>query len=336
MTDTMLAGRLNYATGSFEVKEIPVPTPGPGEVRVRVRAAGICLSDVHAIDRSVPPAFSSGETTLGHEVAGDIDMLGDGVESIEIGTRVILHAGRVIGGRVEVLGENYDGGWAEYVVVEAFGVIPIPESISYQHAAVIPDAVSTPWGAIEWTGEVRAGEAVGVWGIGGLGTHAIQLVRLVGAAPIIAVDPSDDARTRALALGADYALDPTAADFEDVIRKLTDSEGVAVALEFAGVAAARSQALKSLSIGGRLVLVGVDTAPMVIDDLIEFHGARLKVLGHLGYEPRHIEELVKFVALGRLDLSQSVSLELPLAEAARGVELLSKNPGQHVRIVLIP
>ncbi|GAB3178140.1 hypothetical protein GCM10027259_24180 [Micromonospora palomenae] len=93
-------------------------------------------------------------------------------------------------------------------LAEHFTLVGVPDDLPLEQAAIIPDAVSTPWGAIVATADVRPTQAVGVWGLGGLGAHAVQLLRLVGAAPIVAVDPIPDALARALALGADHALDP--------------------------------------------------------------------------------------------------------------------------------
>ena len=106
----------------------------------------------------------------------------------------------------------------------------------------MPDAVSTPWGAIVWTGGVRAGEAVGVWGVGGLGAHAVQLLRFVGATPLIAVDPIAAARKRALEFGADLALDPANPEFAQQLRASTGGKGLDVAFDFAGGDVVRAQA----------------------------------------------------------------------------------------------
>jgi hypothetical protein len=84
---------------------------------------------------------------------------------------------------------DYDSGWAEYAIADHFTLVGVPDDLPLEQAAIIPDAVSTPWGAIVGTGDVRPTQAVGVWGLGGLGAHAVQLLRLVGAAPIVAVDP---------------------------------------------------------------------------------------------------------------------------------------------------
>ncbi|NYV75661.1 zinc-binding dehydrogenase [Streptomyces sp. UH6] len=337
MSRTMLAGRMNFATRTFEVKEVPLPDPGPGEVRVRVRAAGVCLSDVHLIEGLLRPMLLQGdEVTLGHEVAGEVDVPGEGVTGAEPGTRVIVGAGKRVGEVVWTMGVDYDGGWAEYVVAPAEVLLPIPDSLPFEQAAVIPDAVSTPWAAVEWTGQVKAGEAVGVWGIGGLGAHGVQLLRFAGAAPIVAVDPVEAARERALEFGADLALDPADPDFDTRIAAATRGAGLDAAIDFAGVAPVRDQALRALGTGGRLVLVGISGGALTVENDGRFQYARKRILGHYGSEPRHVADLVRLVELGRLDFSRSVSGTLPLADAAQAVETLESKKGNPIRLVLIP
>src|SRR5918998_3612810 len=115
MPDSMLAGRLNVRTKHFEVTEVPRPTPGPGQVLVEVRAAGICLSDVHLIEGQLTPLFLQGdEVTLGHEVAGVVAGLGEGVTGRQPGERVTLQAGEEVDGWIHTRGVDYDGGWAQY------------------------------------------------------------------------------------------------------------------------------------------------------------------------------------------------------------------------------
>lgn len=333
----MLAGRMNFTTKEFAVKQVPVPSPGPGEVRVRVKAAGICLSDVHLIQGLLSPLYLDGdEVTLGHEVSGEVELVGEGVDGVQVGERVIVGAGKHIGDQVWTMGVDYDGGWAEYVVAPAEVLVPIPDDLPFDQAAVIPDAVSTPWAAIEWTGQVKQGESVGVWGIGGLGAHGIQLLRFAGAAPIVAIDPVEAARERALEFGADLALDPADPDFAAKIGAATGGLGLDVAIDFAGVAPVRKQALNALGIGGRLVLVGISGGPLTIDSDIAFMYPRRQVLGHYGSEARHVVDLVRLAKLGRLEFSRSISGTLPLADAAKGVEQLENKVGNPIRLVLHP
>jgi threonine dehydrogenase-like Zn-dependent dehydrogenase len=336
MTDTMLAGRLNVRTHEFAVREVPRPSPGPGEVLIRVRAAGICLSDVHLVSGELKPLFLAGEeVTLGHEVAGEVAELGEGVTGAVVGQRVTLQAGEEIGGWIHTRGVDYDGGWAEYALATVPTLVPIPDDMPFEQACIVPDAVSTPWASIVRTAEVRAGQPVGVWGIGGLGAHAVQLLRLAGAAPIVAVDPAPAARERALAFGADLALDPS----EDVaarVRELTGGQGLAYAFDFAGVAAVREQAVRCLERDGGLVLVGLTDQPLTIRNGTQFSYFGQRLLGHYGSEPQHVEQLVRLVRHGRLDLSRSISGTLPLADAARGVEQLERKEGSPIRLVIQP
>jgi D-arabinose 1-dehydrogenase-like Zn-dependent alcohol dehydrogenase len=336
MSDSMLAGRLNVRTKVFEVKEVPRPTPGPGQVLVEVRAAGICLSDVHLIDGQLNPLFLPGdEVTLGHEVAGVVSELGEGVTDWQPGQRVLLQAGEEVDGWVHTRGVDYDGGWAQYALATVGTLVSIPDDLPFEQACIVPDAVSTPWASIVKTAGVRAGEPVGVWGIGGLGAHAVQLLRLSGAAPIVAVDPVESARQRALDLGADLALDPS----EDVatrVRELTGGAGLAYAFDFAGVAPVREQAVHCLEREGGLVLVGLTDQPLTVRNGTQFSYFSQRLLGHYGSEPQHVQQLVDLVRFGRLDLSRSISGTMPLEEAARGVEMLEHKEGNPIRLVLQP
>ncbi|WP_246021290.1 zinc-binding dehydrogenase [Arthrobacter echini] len=337
MNETMLAGRLNVRTRSFEVKEVPVPQPGPGFVRVKVRAAGVCLSDVHLIQGLLTPRHLEGdEVTLGHETSGTVDQAGDGVDTWNQGDRVVIQAGYEYNGVTLTMGVDYDGGWAEYVVVPAGVLVPLSADFSFEQAAVIPDAVSTPWASIVSTGSVRPAEAVGVWGVGGLGAHGVQLLRMIGAAPIIAVDPLPGARERALAFGADVALDPLADDFAASIAAATSGRGLDAAFDFAGVDAVRAQAADSLGLKGRLVLVGLSGNPITISDSTSFSYARKQIRGHYGSEAHHVPELVALAELGRLDFARSISDTLPLRDAAAAVERLENKEGNPIRLVLLP
>lgn len=333
----MLAARLDMRTRELRVEDVPVPDPGPGQVRIAVQAAGVCLSDVHLIDGTLSPGFLDADAvTLGHEVAGVIDALGEGVTGWRPGQRVLLQAGELrADGVVLTRGVDYDGGWAEYALATAHTLVAVPYELPIEQAAIIPDAVSTPWSAVTVTGAVRPAQPVGVWGAGGLGVHAVQLLRLIGAAPIIAVDPLPAARERALAFGADIAIDP--AD-DALFPQVHDASGggLAVAFDFAGVPLVREQAVRCLAPFGRLVLVGLTAGPITIPEGTRFSYLRQQVLGHYGSDPGHIEQLVALARRGRLDLSRSVSGVVPLAEAAEAVDRLMRKDGDPVRLVLRP
>jgi D-arabinose 1-dehydrogenase-like Zn-dependent alcohol dehydrogenase len=346
VTDTMLAGRLDLGTLEFRVREVPVPEPGPGEVLVQVAAAGVCLSDLHLIDGTLP-LRRDGELTLGHEVAGTVAALGPGVE-LATGLRVCLQAGQVCGTcdrcvrrrtpcrRVLTRGVDYDGGWAGYALARVDTVVPIPDELPFEQAAIIPDAVSTPYAAVVHTGQVRPAQAVAVWGVGGLGAHAVRVLRLVGAAPIIAVDPLPGARQRALDFGADLALDPADAEFERIVRAATGGAGVHTAFDFAGVQAVRRQAMPVLAREGTLVLVGITPEAVDLGDGIRFGVAQHGVRGHYGSGAEAVEELIALAGYGRLDLAPSISGRIPLADAAEAVRRLAEKDGDPIRLILQP
>ncbi|MEU6464172.1 zinc-binding dehydrogenase [Streptomyces sp. NPDC046976] len=336
--EQMLAARLHIPSRTLRIEEVAKPEPGPGQVLVKVEAAGVCLSDVHLIDGTLTPLLLRGDTvTLGHEVSGTIAGTGPGVTRWTPGQRVVLYAGEIREGVTYTRGVDYDGGWAEYALSSEHALTELPAAIPFDQGAIIPDAVSTPWGAITVTGAVKPAEAVGVWGVGGLGVHAVQLLRTVGAYPVVAIDPNPTARERALAQGADLALDSADPALRERIRGATGGAGLAAAFDFAGVPAVRAQALSVLAAKGRLVLVGLTDQPLTVADGTRFSYLQQQILGHYGSDmPVALPQLLALLQGGRLDFSASISGELPLAQAAEAVERLENKTGDPIRLILRP
>lgn len=344
----MRAARFDRRTGTLSVQEVPVPAPGPGEALIQVAACGICHSDVGVIEGYLK--VDHDVTTLGHEASGTIVQLGPQAPGWAVGDEVILDAGRrcgrcprcVAGYSAEdchdpaLMAFQYDGAWAEYVVVPVTGLVAAPHGVPLEQAAVIADAVTTPYAALLDTGALRPAESVAIWGLGGLGTHAVQIARLAGAAPIIALDPLEFARDRAVALGADHALDPTAPGTHELVRELTDGLGVDLALDGVGLSASLRQANRSLAPGGRLVLMGMSAERVDLGVAAGFAVTRHRAYGHLGYRRRHLEQVSRLVTSGRLDLSGSVSDIVALDDIADGVRRLQDQRGELVRLVIRP
>jgi D-arabinose 1-dehydrogenase-like Zn-dependent alcohol dehydrogenase len=233
----MTAARLDAACGELTIEQVPVPDVGATDVLIRVQACGICLSDAHLIDGTITSSVDV--VTLGHEPAGIVAAVGAAVPKWVVGDRVVLDAGHPCGrcdrcaiGMSEqctsprIMGVDYDGSWAEYVAVPYTTLCSIPDSLPFEQAALMADAISTPYAALVDTAQLRPSQSVGLWGIGGLGFHAVQIALLCGAAPVIAVDPRSSARQRALDVGADAALDPQQPDFDELILSLTDGLGL--------------------------------------------------------------------------------------------------------------
>jgi 2-desacetyl-2-hydroxyethyl bacteriochlorophyllide A dehydrogenase len=343
----MRAARFDQAAKRLEVQDVPLPEPKPHEVVVRVLACGVCLSDVHLIDGSLAGPLPV--VTPGHEPAGVIEAVGDAVPLWKPGQRVVLAAGRpclacvnCAGGRSdrclngEIMGFHYDGAWAEFVVVPYGALTAVPDSVPIEQAAILADAVSTPYAALLERAQVKPAESVGIWGIGGLGFHAVKLARMLGAAPIVAIDPRPAARERALRAGADGAVDPTEADAVDQIRALTGHVGLDVALDVVGSAGVIAQAEQCLGADGRLVMVGISWEPTTLGPGVLFSVQSQSLLGHLGYRKPHLDQLVRLVELGRLDVSDSVSDVLSLDDVNDAVDQLATKRTDPIRLVIRP
>lgn len=347
MADTMRAQRFYADTKKFAVEDVPVPEPGPGEVLVKVAFCGICHSDLSLINGTFPAMRPV--VTQGHEAAGTIAKMGPDVTGWAEGDRVVVAAGRPCTQcancrrsdvtnclAIQLMAFAYDGAWAEYTVAQAAGLTRVPDNVPLEQAAILADAVSTPFGAVVRTGKVGIGESVGVWGVGGVGTHIVQLARLVGAAPVIAVDVKAAVLERAVELGADHAFDARDDRLSEKIAELTGGRKLDVAFDAVGLASTFEQALDNLTVGGRLVAVGMSAEPACVGPTSMFALTQKQVLGHLGYQNVDIETLATLVSLGRLDISRSISEVVSLEDIAVGIERLDRQEGNPIRILVQP
>ncbi|WP_431234536.1 zinc-binding dehydrogenase [Mycolicibacterium psychrotolerans] len=344
---TMRAERFYADTKTVVLEDVPIPELGDGEVLVKVAFCGICHSDLSLINGTFPAQRPV--VIQGHEASGTIAKIGRGVTGWSEGDRVVVAAGRPCGQcvncrrgdmatclRMQLMAFAYDGAWAEYTVAQAAGLTRVPDNVPLEQAAILADAVSTPFGAVVNTGKVVIGESVGVWGVGGVGTHIVQLARLVGAVPIVAVDLNPAVRDRALELGADYAFDSRDPDFADKLAEVTGGRGLDVAFDAVGLKVTFEQALNSLTGGGRLVGVGMSAESPTVGPTSMFGLTRRQVLGHLGYHNKDIETLAQLVSRGRLDLSRSISQIIPLEDIADGIRILDEAEGNPIRVLVQP
>ena len=347
MADTMRAERFYADTKTVALEDVPIPDPGPGEVLVQVAFCGICHSDLSLINGTFPAQRPV--VTQGHEASGTIAKLGPDVTGWSEGDRVVLAAGRPClecpncrrGDmsnclRIQLMAFAYDGAWAEYTVALAAGLTRVPDNVPLEQAAILADAVSTPFGAVVRTGKVTVGESVGVWGVGGIGTHIVELARLVGAAPVIAIDINPVVRDRALELGADHAFDSRDPDLRAKLAEVTGGRLLDVAFDAVGLKVTFEQALDCLTVGGRLVGVGMSDQSPTVGPTSMFGLTQKQVLGHLGYQNVDIETLARLVSLGRLDLSRSISRIIPLADIREGIDALEHADGNPIRILVQP
>ena len=238
--------------------------------------------------------------------------------------------------RVQLMAFAYDGAWAEYTVAQAVGLTRVPDNVPLEQAAILADAVSTPFGAVVRTGQVGIGESVGVWGVGGVGTHIVQLARLVGAVPVIAVDIKPEVLNRAVELGADYAYDAGDPELRDKIAEITGGRMLDVAFDAVGLKSTFEQALDCITVGGRLVGVGMSAEAPSVGPTSMFGLTQKHVLGHLGYQNVDIETLATLLSMGRLDLSRSISDIVALEDVRVGIEKLERQEGNPIRILVKP
>ncbi|MFJ3228541.1 Zn-dependent alcohol dehydrogenase [Streptomyces sp. NPDC086783] len=324
----------------LEITEIELPDPGPGQVRVRLAAAGVCHSDLSLSDGTMRVPVPA---VLGHEGAGTVVSVGEGVTHIAPGDGVVLnwapscgtcHAcslGEVwlcadaLSGAANVYAHRADGtdlhpglnvaAFAEETVVSAACVLPLPEGVPLTDAALLGCAVLTGYGAVHHSAKVRQGETVAVFGVGGVGLSTLQAARLAGASKIIAVDVSPEKEALARQAGAtDYvvASDTTARE----IRGLTGKQGVDVAVECVGRAVTIRTAWDSTRRGGRTTVVGIGgkDQQVTFNALEIFHwGRTLSGCVYGNSDPaRDVPVLADHVRAGRLDLGMLVTERIAL------------------------
>jgi propanol-preferring alcohol dehydrogenase len=331
---------------ALEERGVPVPKIGEGDVLVRVKAAGVCHSDAHyrAGNSPVGPL----PITPGHEVAGVVEEVGAQVANVETGDRVCLHYLITCGNchycslgseqfcaEASMIGKYRDGGYAEYIAVPARSVVHLPDEIPFEQGAVMMCSSATSFHALR-KGRLQAGEAVGVFGVGGLGMSAIQLADAMGALDVYAVDINQERLSMAESFGA-IAVNASEVDPVEEIRRLSDGRGVDMALELIGLPSTMRQAVQSLAIFGRAVLVGIASEPLEIDTYGELLGREAEVIGAADHLLQELPLLIEYARRGVLDLSdivtQTVPLEAdPINQALDDLEVF----GGGVRTVITP
>ena len=320
------------------IETIEVPDPGPGEAVVAVKACGVCHTDLHYREGAINDEFPF---LLGHEAAGVVESVGDGVEDLEPGDYVIL-AWRAPCGtcRSCVRGKPWYcfesknaaqpmtldgvplsnalgiGAFADKTLVHAKQAVKVDRAAPPEAAGLIGCGVMAGFGAAVNTGEVRRGETVAVFGCGGVGNAAILGASVAGARQIIAVDLDDRKLDWAKGFGATDTVNASAGDPVEAIQALTGGLGVDVAIEAIGLPQTFVQAFNARDLAGRLVLVGVPSPDAKVElPMIEIfgRGGSTKSSWYGDCLPtRDFPLLIDMHLSGRIDLGLFVSETIPL------------------------
>jgi 2-desacetyl-2-hydroxyethyl bacteriochlorophyllide A dehydrogenase len=342
----MKAIRLIRQGHPLAVQEIPIPKPGTGEVLIRVKAAGICHSDVHyraGVSKVYPLP-----RTPGHEISGVIERTGKDITGLDVGDRVCVHYMITCGkcfycnrgteqfcasGRM--IGKHSDGGYAQYIVVPARNVFLLPPEISFEQGAVMMCSSATSLHAIRLA-DVKPGESVAVYGVGGLGISAVQLAFAFGALRVFAVDIDQSKLDAAARFGA-VAIDARITDPVSAIMEKTGGSGADVSLELIGLPLTMGQAVRSLAIGGRAALAGITDRSFELSPYDELINKEARIIGVSDHQAQEIPLLIDLVKEGLLDLSDVITRMVPLdARAINDVLDDLERFGSGIRAVIKP
>jgi propanol-preferring alcohol dehydrogenase len=318
---TMKAVRLVKTGQPLQMQEVSIPRIEEQDVLVRVKAAGICHSDAH-YRAGVSPVLSL-PLTLGHEVAGVVEEVGSQVSNVKAGDRVCLHYLVTCGdcyycstGNEQfctsgaMIGKHRDGGYAEYISVPARNAFSLLDELSFEEGAVLMCSSATSFHALR-KAEVKPGERVAIFGVGGLGMSAVQLARAFGALDVYAVDVDEKKLEVAERFGA-VPVNAKAGDPVEELRRLTGGKGVDVALELIGLPLTMQQAVRSLAIFGRAVLVGITDRTFEIAPYADLLMKEAQVLGAADHLAQELPLLLEMVRRRLLDLSKVISATIPI------------------------
>ena len=316
--------------------DVETTPPTPNHVRIAVAACGVCGTDHAFVSGGFPDM--TWPLTLGHEIAGTIAEIGDGVEDFAVGDRVAVgwfggNCNRCVPcrkgkfmqcQRMQVPSWHYPGGYAESVVVPATALARIPEELSLAEAAPMGCAGVTTFNGLRETKAV-AGDLVAVLGIGGLGHLGVQFARAMGF-ETVAIARGAEKEADARALGAHHYIDSTAQDVGSALQELG---GASVVLATAASSAAMGQTVAGLAAQGELITVGVTPEPLPISP-VDLITPGLSVIGHPSGTARDVEETMHFAVQSGVRANIE---ELPLAQAAEAYAAMEEGRARY-RMVL--
>jgi D-arabinose 1-dehydrogenase-like Zn-dependent alcohol dehydrogenase len=327
------------------LEDRPLLDPAGSEVLLRVRAAGVCGTDLKLF-RGKNPRLKL-PIVLGHEFAGEVAAVGSEVRQRRVGERAVVYMYMNCGqcepcltghenlcaNRRGFFGFDRDGGFAEYVVVPEANLVPFPDVVSFEEAAILSDAVATSWHAVRTQANLKPEQTLMVVGLGGLGLHAVQCGRACGG-EVIAVDSLQSKMDMAKENGAQYTVNSGTGDFVQEVRNLTGGKGVDAVVIFRPHAEVIEPALKCAKPGGAVVMVAyIDIGKTLNLDQRFVQSMEIRLMGARGNTRQELAEVVQLVA--RQQLRPLIAGSFPLDQVNAALTHLAT--GQVTgRIVLVP
>jgi NADPH2:quinone reductase len=305
-----------HQTGTPDVlvyEDVPTPSPKPGEVLIKIESIGVNYADTIRRRGDDYPEPSPVPFTLGVELAGTVEALGEGIDSIAVGTSVFATPGA--------------GAYAEYIALPVASVIPLPPGIDLDQAAGLVAHGLSAIIVLQKMANIQPGETVLIEGAaGGLGQFSVQLAKLYGAT-VIAAASTAEKRDIATSLGADYTVDYTLPDWPEQVKAFTDGKGVDVVLETTG-GAVLNQALDAMATFGRMIFIGQSSGETAFIDPWRLTTRNHTVSGFYvanylsvpGVVMTLLTELIGLVLSGKITLQ--VGAKLPLSKAADAHRML--------------
>ncbi len=327
------------------IQDVPIEDPKDHEVQVKVMACGVCGSDLHLLHGVLKPVKDP--IIPGHEAAGIIEKVGKNVKNLKKSDRVVISAGTSCGKcefclnhrenlceEVGVLGFNRDGAFAQFINIPETNVAKLPESIPFEEAAILADAVSTPYHAIKYIGNLQKNQNILIVGCGGLGIHAIKISRALEANQIYAFDIDEGSLENAKKAGATHVYNSQ--NLKDIIKKIQKEVKFSLILDFTGNYDFVEPLLRLLYSGGKYIMVGLSKKELnlKIPSLIVFRS--LSICGSYGSDSRSIPDLIDLYQKGKLNLQDSISGIYPLDKINECLEILEKRMKNPIRLVLKP
>jgi 2-desacetyl-2-hydroxyethyl bacteriochlorophyllide A dehydrogenase len=326
--------------------EVPLPEIGPSDVLVQVAACGICHSDVHY--RENISRIDRLPVTLGHEVAGRVETLGEEVDHVSPEDRVYVHyliscgcCDFCVRGheqfciKGQMIGKHRDGGYAEFVKVPGQNVFVLPDEIPFELGAIMMCSSATALHALN-KARLKSGDSVAIFGFGGLGFSALQLSRAFGCSEIYVVD-INPTKLASIATFGGVAIDAAAGDPVDQIREATGGKGVDVSIELVGSAMTMGQAVRCLGVFGRAALVGLTAQSMSVLPYTDVINKEVEIIGVSDHLAAELPSLMQLARTGKLCFPQGTlcSVGLNAAEINAALDAVERSTG-HIRTVIVP